>query len=80
MTLDLQTTIEQAWEDRAALTAAHADAEIREAVEHTLDALDHGRLRVADKSSGAWVVHQWIKKAVLLSFRLQDNQVMGNGP
>ncbi len=80
MTLDLQTTIEQAWEDRAALTAAHAGAEIREAVEHTLDALDHGRLRVADKASGTWVVHQWIKKAVLLSFRLQDNQVMGDGP
>ncbi|ARP86256.1 2,3,4,5-tetrahydropyridine-2,6-dicarboxylate N-succinyltransferase [Bordetella genomosp. 9] len=80
MTLDLQTTIEQAWEARASLTPTDASAEVREAVEHTIDALDTGRLRVADKSTGEWVVHQWIKKAVLLSFRLQDNAVMGQAP
>ncbi|MCJ9714441.1 2,3,4,5-tetrahydropyridine-2,6-dicarboxylate N-succinyltransferase, partial [Bordetella hinzii] len=80
MTLDLQTTIEKAWDDRANLSPSDASAEVREAVEHTIDALDHGRLRVADKSSGEWVVHQWIKKAVLLSFRLQDNEVMGQAP
>ncbi|OZI70719.1 2,3,4,5-tetrahydropyridine-2,6-dicarboxylate N-succinyltransferase [Bordetella genomosp. 12] len=80
MTLDLQTTIEKAWEARANLSPSDASAEVREAVEHTIDALDHGRLRVADKSSGQWVVHQWIKKAVLLSFRLQDNEVMGEAP
>ncbi|CAM3443216.1 2,3,4,5-tetrahydropyridine-2,6-dicarboxylate N-succinyltransferase [Bordetella sputigena] len=80
MTLDLQTTIEQAWEARASLTPTDASAEVREAVEHTIDALDAGRLRVADKATGEWIVHQWIKKAVLLSFRLQDNAVMGQAP
>ena len=80
MTLDLQTTIESAWEARASLTPADVSAEVREAVEHTLDGLDTGRLRVADKSSGEWIVHQWIKKAVLLSFRLQDNAIMGQAP
>ncbi|OZI61244.1 2,3,4,5-tetrahydropyridine-2,6-dicarboxylate N-succinyltransferase [Bordetella genomosp. 11] len=80
MTLDLQTTIEYAWEARASLTPTDASAEIREAVEHTIDALDTGRLRVADKTTGEWLVHQWIKKAVLLSFRLQENAVMGEAP
>lgn len=80
MTLDLQTTIENAWENRASLTPTDASAEIREAVEHTLDALDMGRLRVAEKSGADWIVHQWIKKAVLLSFRLQDNAIMGQAP
>jgi len=80
MTLDLQTTIETAWEARTSLTPTDVTAEVREAVEHTLDGLDTGRLRVADKSSGEWIVHQWIKKAVLLSFRLQENTIMGQAP
>jgi 2,3,4,5-tetrahydropyridine-2-carboxylate N-succinyltransferase len=80
MTLDLQTTIERAWEARASLTPTDATAEVREAVEHTIDGLDTGRLRVADKATGDWVVHQWIKKAVLLSFRLQENVIMGEAP
>jgi len=80
MTLDLQTTIEQAWDARANLSPSDASAEVREAVEHTIAALDHGRLRVADKSSGEWIVHQWVKKAVLLSFRLHDNAIMGETP
>jgi len=80
MTLDLQTTLEQAWEDRANLSPATASAEVRDAVEHALDALDTGRLRVAEKIDGDWVVHQWLKKAVLLSFRLQDNVVSGASP
>jgi 2,3,4,5-tetrahydropyridine-2-carboxylate N-succinyltransferase len=80
MTLDLQTTIERAWESRASLTPHDATAEVREAVEHTIDGLDSGRLRVADKSTGEWIVHQWIKKAVLLSFRLQENAIMGQAP
>ncbi len=75
----LQTTIEAAWENRAALTPASADAAIRQAVADTIGLLDDGRLRVAEKKSGDWVVHQWIKKAVLLSFRLQDNAVMKDG-
>jgi len=80
MTLDLQTTLEQAWENRANLSPSHASAEVREAVEHALNALDTGRLRVAEKIDDKWVVHQWLKKAVLLSFRLQDNAVMGQAP
>jgi len=80
MTLDLQTTLEQAWEDRANLSPSDASAEVRDAVEHALDALDTGRLRVAEKIGDDWVVHQWLKKAVLLSFRLQDNAVMGQAP
>ena len=75
----LQQTIEQAWEDRTTLSAASAPAAVREAVAHAIDALDNGSLRVADKSSGEWVVHQWLKKAVLLSFRLEDNTVQGFG-
>lgn len=80
MTLDLQTTIEQGWENRANLSPSAADAAMREAVEHTIDALDTGRLRVAEKINGKWEVHQWIKKAVLLSFRLYDNAIMGQAP
>lgn len=80
MTLDLQTTIEQGWENRANLSPSAADAAVREAVEHTIDALDTGRLRVAEKIKGKWEVHQWIKKAVLLSFRLYDNAIMGQAP
>jgi len=80
MTLDLQTTIEQGWENRANLSPSAADAGVREAVEHTIDALDTGHLRVAEKINGKWVVHQWIKKAVLLSFRLYDNAIMGQAP
>ena len=80
MTLDLQTTIEQAWENRANLSPTDASAEVREAVEHTIDGLDLGRLRVAEKIGDDWVVHQWIKKAVLLSFRLNDMTTIPGGP
>jgi 2,3,4,5-tetrahydropyridine-2-carboxylate N-succinyltransferase len=68
-----KTIIEQAWEKRAELSPGHAPAEVGAAVEEALDALDAGTLRVAEKVNGAWVVHQWLKKAVLLSFRLEDN-------
>ncbi|MBC2770220.1 2,3,4,5-tetrahydropyridine-2,6-dicarboxylate N-succinyltransferase [Pusillimonas minor] len=80
MTTDLQNTIETAWENRADLSPASASAAVRDAVNHTLAELDKGTLRVADKSTGQWVVHQWIKKAVLLSFRLENNGVMGQAP
>jgi 2,3,4,5-tetrahydropyridine-2,6-dicarboxylate N-succinyltransferase len=68
--------IESAWEARAGLSPSAADAKLREAVDGTLARLDRGELRVAEKLDGAWQTHQWLKKAVLLSFRLQDNQVM----
>jgi 2,3,4,5-tetrahydropyridine-2-carboxylate N-succinyltransferase len=74
-----QSTIETAWEERAALGPATASAAVRNAVESTIDRLDRGELRVAEKQGDDWLVHQWIKKAVLLSFRLQDNRRMGSG-
>ncbi len=70
---ELQSTIEQAWETRAALAPGTAPKGVREAVVAVIDELDAGRLRVAEKIDGCWTVHQWIKKAVLLSFRLEDN-------
>jgi 2,3,4,5-tetrahydropyridine-2-carboxylate N-succinyltransferase len=72
----LQQTIDQAWENRASLSPSSADAAVRAAVEAVIARLDRGELRVAEKIGGEWQTHQWIKKAVLLSFRLQDNQVM----
>jgi 2,3,4,5-tetrahydropyridine-2-carboxylate N-succinyltransferase len=69
-----RTTIEEAWEGRAALTPAKAPRKLRDAVEQVIADLDAGKLRVAEKSGGRWTTHQWIKKAVLLSFRLEDNR------
>jgi 2,3,4,5-tetrahydropyridine-2-carboxylate N-succinyltransferase len=70
---ELQTIIEQAWETRTELSPGSAPAKIGAAVTEAITALDTGKLRVAEKIDGAWVVHQWLKKAVLLSFRLEDN-------
>jgi len=75
----LQTIIESAWEQRTELSPSKAPAEVREAVAHVINELDAGQIRVAEKFQGDWVVHQWIKKAVLLSFRLEDNQPMPAG-
>jgi len=75
----LQSTIEQAWENRERLSPGSAPAKIGKAVAQVLDELDRGQLRVAEKVSGTWHTHQWIKKAVLLSFRLQDNQLVRAG-
>ena len=80
MSLDLQTLIDQAWDNRAELSPAAAPKEVQQAVEHVIAELDAGRLRVATRQAvGQWQVHQWIKKAVLLSFRLRDNAPMGGG-
>ena len=75
----LQQTIESAFEDRASLNATNAPADVKHAVEEALQQLDDGKLRVAEKSGSEWVVHQWLKKAVLLSFRLRDNGIMQGG-
>jgi len=83
MSQELQQLIEQAWENRAELSPKVAPAKIGEAVDHVLAELDAGRLRVAEKTPTGWQVNQWVKKAVLLSFRLSDNQPMsvgGNAP
>jgi 2,3,4,5-tetrahydropyridine-2-carboxylate N-succinyltransferase len=76
---DLQATIDRAWETRAELSPATAPAVVRDAVAHAIAELDAGRLRVAEKRDGAWTVHQWLKKAVLLSFRLTDNMPLRFG-
>jgi 2,3,4,5-tetrahydropyridine-2-carboxylate N-succinyltransferase len=73
----LQSTIEAAWNARSDLSPAHAPVGVRDAVAQVLVELDVGRLRVAEKIDGDWVTHQWIKKAVLLSFRLADNAPIG---
>ncbi len=75
----LQAVIEQAWERRADISPAKAAPALKRAVADTIELLDQGRLRVAEKTRGSWTTHQWIKKAVLLSFRLQDNFVMKDG-
>jgi 2,3,4,5-tetrahydropyridine-2-carboxylate N-succinyltransferase len=76
---DLQSVIEKAFDNRANISPKSADAQVKEAVAEALAGLDAGRLRVAEKSGGGWAVHQWLKKAVLLSFRLEDNQVIRDG-
>lgn len=75
----LQPIIDDAFENRASLSPASAPAEIRNAVEEVIAGLDAGTLRVAEKKNGQWVVNQWIKKAVLISFRLRDNEVVQAG-
>lgn len=79
MTQQLQAIIDSAWENRSSLTPASSPPEISAAVEHVISELDHGKLRVAEKLQGQWITHQWIKKAVLLSFRLHDNEVINAG-
>jgi 2,3,4,5-tetrahydropyridine-2-carboxylate N-succinyltransferase len=74
-----QSTIEAAWEDRAKLQPGSAPAKIGEAVAGVIERLDRGELRVAEKTAGRWTVHEWIKKAVLLSFRLEDNRIIQAG-
>jgi len=75
----LQSTIDLAWEGRADISATNAP-QVREAVEEVIAGLNAGRLRVAERQGvGQWTVNQWIKKAVLLSFRLNDNQLMHAG-
>jgi 2,3,4,5-tetrahydropyridine-2-carboxylate N-succinyltransferase len=76
---DLEKTIDAAWEKRESL-GLETKGPVREAVEAALDALDSGKLRVAEKIDGAWRVRQWLKKAVLLSFRLNDSVPMPGGP
>ncbi|RKP54641.1 2,3,4,5-tetrahydropyridine-2,6-dicarboxylate N-succinyltransferase [Pararobbsia silviterrae] len=75
----LQTIIDHAWDNRAELSPKAAPGEIREAVSHVIAELDKGTLRTAEKKDGDWVVNQWVKKAVLLSFRLEDNEAMPAG-
>ena len=80
MTQQLQSIIDAAWEDRANLSPKSAPREVAEAVEQVIAQLNSGKLRVATREAvGRWTTHQWIKKAVLLSFRLKDNAIMSAG-
>jgi len=77
---NLQATIDAAWENRASLSPTAAPQEVLDAVEQTISELNNGTLRVATRQGvGQWTVHQWVKKAVLLSFRLKDNELMRAG-
>jgi len=76
---DLQAAIDRAWEERNDISPA-TTGEVRDVVEEVLGLLDGGRVRVASKESGTWVVHQWLKKAVMLSFRLNDMTQIAGGP
>jgi len=75
----LKKIIEEGWEQRSTL---HADSKgnIRDSVDDVLQALDKGDLRVAEKKDGSWAVNEWVKKAILLSFRLNDMQLFSHGP
>jgi 2,3,4,5-tetrahydropyridine-2-carboxylate N-succinyltransferase len=79
MTRDLASVIDAAWETRDALSPA-TEGEVREAVEAALAGLDDGTFRVAEKKNGVWTVNQWLKKAVLLSFRLTETHLIPGGP
>lgn len=78
-TKDLEAAIDRAWEDRAELDPG-VSGPVREAVDETIELLDRGELRVASRSGDRWEVLQWVKKAVLLSFRLHDMQIIEGGP
>lgn len=79
MTQNLQSIIDLAWDNRASLTATNSP-EVRAAVEQVVNDLNTGRVRVAEREGvGRWTVNQWVKKAVLLSFRLNDNQLSHAG-
>ncbi len=77
--MSLENIINEAFEIRAEISPGSVSAEIREAVNESLHLLDSGERRVAEKVDGQWVVNQWLKKAVLLSFRINDNRVMDGG-
>jgi 2,3,4,5-tetrahydropyridine-2-carboxylate N-succinyltransferase len=79
MTTDLHKTIDDAWDARDSLGTSTKGA-VRDAVEHALNELDGGRLRVAEKIGGEWHVREWLKKAVLLSFRLNDMKLIEGAP
>ena len=76
---DLQALIEEAYENRANLTPGQVDTDLKEAIDEIISQLDTGHLRVAQKIQGQWQTQQWIKKAILLYFRLYENQVLEAG-
>jgi 2,3,4,5-tetrahydropyridine-2-carboxylate N-succinyltransferase len=79
MSNNLKTVIDDAFEKRADITPLRVDTMVKEAVNEAITKLDKGELRVAEKQNGKWVVNEWLKKAVLLSFRIEDNDFMKGG-
>jgi 2,3,4,5-tetrahydropyridine-2,6-dicarboxylate N-succinyltransferase len=79
MTGDLQAVIDRAWDDRDGV-GPNTKGEVRQAVDAAITALDSGKARIAEKEGSDWTVHQWLKKAVLLSFRLNPMEAIGGGP
>jgi 2,3,4,5-tetrahydropyridine-2-carboxylate N-succinyltransferase len=75
----LEQIINDAFENRADITPATVSKEVRSAVEEAINLLDSGKARVAEKTSGEWITNQWLKKAVLLSFRINENKLMDGG-
>src|SRR3954467_4467124 len=76
----LESVIDSAWERRTELNDGEVDSTLRPAIDVALDGLESGELRVAEPRDGGWHVHQWLKKAVLLSFRITPNQLMSAEP
>jgi 2,3,4,5-tetrahydropyridine-2-carboxylate N-succinyltransferase len=76
---DIKNIIEDAFERRAEITPRNVETTVKDAVRETLEQLDRGTLRVAEKRNGEWQVHEWLKKAVLLSFRIEENQFIKGG-
>jgi 2,3,4,5-tetrahydropyridine-2,6-dicarboxylate N-succinyltransferase len=76
---NIKETIEQAFEERSKFTPANVPQDVKQAVDEALAGLDQGELRVAEKKDGQWQVNEWLKKAVLLSFRIEDNKVVQGG-
>lgn len=76
---DIEATINEAFERRAQITPRNVDTHVREAVWEAINLLDAGKKRVAEKKDGKWVVNEWLKKAVLLYFRIEDNQFIKGG-
>ena len=76
---NIQSTIEQAYERRAQITPRSVETHVKDAVLEAIDLLDTGAMRVAEKTNGKWVVNEWLKKAVLLYFRIEDNSFIKGG-
>jgi len=76
---DIESIINEAFERRASITPRNVDTHVKDAVHNAIELLDSGKARVAEKVGGQWTVHQWLKKAVLLYFRIEDNQYIKGG-
>ena len=79
MSAQLRTIIEEAFENRSNISPSNVNPELKSSVESAIDLLDRGEARVAEKVDGTWVVNQWLKKAVLLSFAMRDNELLAGG-